>query len=407
MGQIIRIGGTPLPDSIRQRPATDNKRALVLGGGGISGAAFHIGCLLALDDAFEGYDVCDFDLFVGTSAGAFVAACLANGISPEELARSQMGRRTTGLPPIRRREVLRRVKGRLPHGVAASAGVVRSTLRQMGRTGVRTSLLDTLFSLTEGVAAWRLYTTAGIEEYLRKIFAMAGRTDDFEELQRQLFVVATDLDTAERIVFGEPQMPGATVSGAVSASAAIPIIYEPVVLGGREYLDGGLQSTTNLDIALSHGASFVVLINPLVPYLHDARYLLRTFDSTIRHVSDGGLARLVAQVFRIMAHAHLEKELELTKVKYPDADILVVEPHRNNEHLFVFNLMDYSARIQMAREAYGQVAIDLVTHFPDIEKLFASAGLRLSRAKLVEQLKMVVGGGTADALLAQAEQETA
>jgi predicted acylesterase/phospholipase RssA len=399
MANIIRLGGTPLPDVGELFLSSEaGKRALVLGGGGISGAAFHAGTLLALDDVLTGFGVNDFDMFVGTSAGAFLAACLANGISPGDFARSQLSRKDPNLPIIKRTDILKPVKGRLPRALSSSVHAITTTVKQLSRTRFDTSLVDTFFSLTEGLASWRLYTADGLEEYLSNIFTMGGRANRFDKLDKELYVVATDVDTAERIVFGEINMPSARISQSVAASAAIPIIYEPVTIGGREYLDGGLISPTNLDVALAHGAEFIVLINPLVPYLHDTRYLLRGFDSPLDHVSDGGLGRVIAQVFRIMAHAQIQKELDLLDAKYSDVNILVIEPHRNDEHLFVFNLMDYNARVQLAQDAFEQTAVDLVTHFPEIKNLFAKGGIEVSKTVLVEQLRRVLGGGTADAL---------
>lgn len=407
MGQIVHIGGGRIPD-VPEVPASSlTKRALVLGGGGIAGAAFHIGALLALDDALSGFRAVDFDLFVGTSAGAFIAACLANGITPEEIARSQLGRETAEVPGIKHIEILRPVKGRLARGVAASLGAIKGTAKQVARTKRQTSWVDAFFSVTEGIASWRLYTTQGIEDYLKRLFAIRGRTDRFAGLSKELLVTATDLDTGGRVVFGESGMPKAPISLAVSASAAIPIIYEPVRYNGREYLDGGLRSPTNLDVALAHGANFVVLINPLVPYLHDARYLLRGFNSPIRHVSDAGLGRVVAQVFRIMAHAQLESEINLLRARYPNADILIIEPHRDDEHLFVFNLMDYSAREQLAKDAFEQVAVDLITHFPAMKRLFAAGGLRLEKRELVRQLQVMLAGGPGLVDRIDPEEETA
>lgn len=406
MGRIVHLGDGDIGEAPTPGKP-EGKRALVLGGGGVLGAAYEIGALLALDDALVDRKVTDFDIYVGTSAGAFISACLVNGIGPEDFARSQIGRGPAGVPGIGRREILRRVPGRLRRGSAAWAGAVRSAAKRMATQGVRTSLVDTFFDLTEGVASWRLYTTSGLDAYLKKLFSTRGRTNRFERLEKQLFITATDLDTAERIVFGQDEMPKATISQAVSASAAIPIIYEPVRIKGREYLDGGLRSATNLDVAIAHGASFVVLVNPLVPYLRDPRYLLRGFEQPVQHVSDGGLGRLIAQVFRIMAQAQLDKELELVKVNQPDVDILVVEPRRDEEHLFVFNLMDYEARERVAQESFSQVAVDLVTHFPEIKPLFNRAGIDLSKKNLLEQLKAVLAGGTAEALLVREAEETA
>lgn len=407
MGQIVHCGGGS-PGEVPRRTAKPNgKRALVLGGGGIAGAAFEIGALLALNDAMGEFTANDFDIFVGTSAGSFLCAFLANGITTEEFARAQLGFPPSDFAGITRREILMPVPGRLRRGGAAWAGAIRTTARDVARRRMRTSIIDTVFSLTEGIASWRLYSTKGLEAYLRRLFSRRGRTNSFDALSKELFITATDLDTAARVVFGEAGEPGTTISRAVAASAAIPIIYEPVRIEGREYLDGGLRSATNLDVAVSHGASLIVLINPLVPYLHDARYLLRGFKQPVSHVSDGGLGRLVAQVFRIMAQAQLDKELELVRQHHPDVDILVLEPRRDDEHLFTINLMDYAARTQVARDGFEQVAVDLVTHFPEVRKLLRRAGIEISKERLLQQLELVLAGGTAEAFIEQAAEETA
>lgn len=407
MGQILHLGGGDTADLKRKLVKSNGKRALVLAGGGVAGAAYEIGALLALNDVLSGFRANDFDIFVGTSAGAFLSACLFNGITPEQFARSQLNLDQPGVPSIRQHEILQPVKHRFARGAAAWVGGLRHTASELARSRTHTSLVNLFFSLADDLRS-SLYTTEGMQSYLKRLFSIDQRTDRFGEREgKELYITATDLDTAERIVFGEPDMPLASISQAVAASAAIPIIYEPVRIDGREYLDGGLRSATNLDIALAHGASFIVLINPLIPYLHDRRYLLRGFDDPVRHVSEGGLGRLVAQVFRIMARSQLEKELDLLMTRHPDVDLLVVEPRRDDEHLFVFNLMDYSAREQLAKDAFEQVAVDLVTHFPLVKKLFARSGIAVSKKELLEQLQRVLSGLTAAALVEPSTEESA
>lgn len=407
MGHIVRCGGGSPAEAPIRKAKPNGKRALVLGGGGIAGASFEIGALLALNDALVDFKATDFDVYVGTSAGSFISACLVNGITPEAFARSQLGTGPSDVPGISRRQIMKPVRRRVGRGSMAWASAMRQAAYRLARDGTNVSLMDAFFTMTEGLASSRLYTTRGMEEYLASLFARRSRTNRFEKLGKELYVTATDLDTAERVVFGEPEMPKATIAQAVAASAAIPVIYEPVRINGREYLDGGLRSSTNIDIAVAHGASFIVLVNPLVPYLHDARYLLPGFRQPINHVSDGGLGRLIAQVFRIMARSQLDKELELIRINYPNVNVLVLEPRRDDENLFIYNLMDYGARTQVARDAFEQVAVDLVTHFPTINRLLRTAGIQVSKEILLEQLQQVLAGGTAEAFLESAAEESA
>ena len=87
---------------------------------------------------------------------------------------------------------------------------------------------------------------------------------------------ATDLDTCERIVFGAEGWDDVPISTAVRASTALPMVYKPVEIKDRELVDGGIVSTTNVDIAVEAGAKFVVVINPLVPYVNDFKSAIPT-----------------------------------------------------------------------------------------------------------------------------------
>ena len=90
-------------------------------------------------------------------------------------------------------------------------------------------------------------------------------------LDAELYLTATDLDTTERVILGEGEWAEVPISRAVAASGALPMIYEPVEIAGREFIDGGILSTTNVDVAVERGAKFIVVINPLVPYVNDFR----------------------------------------------------------------------------------------------------------------------------------------
>ena len=100
-------------------------------------------------------------------------------------------------------------------------------------------------------------------------------------LETELYLAATDLDTCERIVFGAEGWDDVPISTAVRASTALPMVYKPVRVRDRELIDGGIVSTTNLDIAVEAGAKFVVVVNPLVPYVND-------FTTTSRRCSARG-----------------------------------------------------------------------------------------------------------------------
>ena len=136
------------------------------------------------------------------------------------------------------------------------------------------------------------------------MLADGGRSNDFRLLDRELYLTATDLDTCERIVFGEEGWQDVPISKAIQCSTALPIVYKPVELKGRQLVDGGIRSTTNVDIAVEKGAKFIVVVNPLVPYVNDFKETIPTmFGTRVRRVSDMGMPAIANQTFRLIAHA--------------------------------------------------------------------------------------------------------
>ena len=125
--------------------------------------------------------------------------------------------------------------------------------------------MDVVLGLAEALPSG-LYSGTGIESYMRD-GALATPTAPTTSalLEHELYLAATDLDTCERIVFGADDWDDVPISTAVRASTALPMVYKPVEVQDRELVDGGIVSTTNLDIAVEAGAKFVVVVNPLVP----------------------------------------------------------------------------------------------------------------------------------------------
>ncbi len=393
MGSVIYLseGYTSVKRKPAKRTGDGGPIALVLGGGGITGAAYHLGVLNAMNSMSERASVNHFDLYVGTSAGAVVAACLANGISPEDLILANLGHPTATLPAIGADEIMSPDrKGLLRSAVRWPLGVLGALRRYIGHP-FTTSIIDAFGALAEGLPEG-MYTTDGTERYLRDLLKAPGRSNDFSQTRRKLLITATDLDTAERVVFGD-EASEVAISEAAAASTAIPLLYSPRTIGDGTYMDGALRSTTNIDVAIAHGAKLVVCVNPLVPYVHHGHGLLPTATGLpSRHIAQKGFPHIAAQTFRIMAQAQVERELQLITTAHPDVDIILIEPRRDDEHLFVFNLMDYGSRERVARHAFETVAIDLVTRFPDYKKICDRHGVKLSRDMLIDQLQAIVDG---------------
>ena len=159
-------------------------------------------------------------------------------------------------------------------------GLARTFLGQIRST----SVIDLAVGLAEALPSG-LYDGRGIEEYLESVLGDPDRVNDFRLLENELFLTATDLDTCERIVLGGPDWDDVPISRAVAASTALPMVYKPVEIKGRHLVDGGLRSTTNVDLAVEAGAKFVIVVNPLVPYVNDFQKVIPTMlGSRVRRV---------------------------------------------------------------------------------------------------------------------------
>ena len=121
-------------------------------------------------------------------------------------------------------------------------------------------------------------------------------------------------------------------------------------------MDGGIASTTNVDVAVEAGAKFIIVVNPLVPYVNDFEQRIPTLrGSRVRRVADMGLPGIGNQAFRLMAHARLQLAVESWKHRFPDVDIILIEPEPDDELMFGTSVLDYSARLQIAKHGFESV----------------------------------------------------
>jgi NTE family protein len=374
MGKVVDIDSQPRRRRTRKRPS---KTALVLGGGGFTGGVYEIGALRALDLLAVNSTVNNFDIYVGTSAGSFVAGMLANGITPDEMMQVLNKRVPSDLEDLDLDKVLK------PNylGFMQKAAMLPLRGAELARALLRVreiSAIDLGVALAETLPTG-LYSGSGVDEYVEQVLADAGRANDFRLMDRELYITATDLDTTERIVFGEKGWADVPISKAIECSTALPMIYKPVELKGRQMVDGGIRSTTNVDIAVERGAKFIVVVNPIVPYVNDFDKTIPTMLGTrVRRVSDMGMPAIANQAFRIMSHARLHQAVDRWRERYPGVDIILVEPEPNDELMFGTPIMDYSQRLRIARHGFESVTAKLAEDYEQFEEIAKRHGLEIS-----------------------------
>jgi predicted acylesterase/phospholipase RssA len=385
--------GRRSPARGRGRPRS--KTALVLGGGGFTGGVYEIGALRALDLLSVNASINDFDVFVGTSAGSFVAALTANGVTPEEMMRVVSGQVPTPFKDIDVGSLLRpnvseavKRAALLPFKLA---GVARNLAGQVGKLHQITAV-DLVLGLAEALPSG-MYSGAGVESYLRQVLSDPSRTDDFRLLDPELYLAATDLDTCERIVFGAEGWDDVPISTAVRASTALPMVYKPVEVKDRELIDGGIVSTTNVDIAVEAGAKLIVVVNPLVPYVNDFEQSIPTLTgSRPRRISDMGFPQIGYQTFKLLAYQRLHEIARGWEQRYPGVDILLIEPGPTDELMFRTSIMNFTSRIEVAKHGFESVTLKLAEDYDTFKEVCARHGIEISATRV----KKVVGHFSAE-----------
>ena len=227
-------------------PVTDLPDVLVLGVGGTLGEAWLRGVLGGLESA-GGLDFRRCEYFVGSSAGSIVAATLAGGRRPEA------GDRAASAWAVHAPED------------AARPGLLGRATRGAGRLGaaVATPLVPAALAGTAPAGrAIRAAALRAVPEAKRTLGGLGRHLDSLgASFDGRLRISAVDRSSGRRVMFGAPGSPPAKVSEAVLASCAVPGVFAPVEIGGREYVDGGVWSPTNLDAApAGQGSSILVLV---------------------------------------------------------------------------------------------------------------------------------------------------
>ena len=263
---------------------------LVLGGGGVTGASFHFGTLFALEMA-TGWDPADADVVVGTSCGAVVGGILrSNALTLEALVGDAAGR-----------EEMADTLGKRLYKRSRPRGLIRWL-----RHGVVPGLARPGLQLTVGSPA--PYTTDGIVEWMRD--QIGDAVDEWPE--RPTIVVGYEVEGRRRVAFGTEEAPDTSIGQAAAASSAVPMIFEPVRIQGKRYVDGGISSGTSADLLLAadEPLDLVIVSAPMASV--ETRQGARFYESILDRL--GGTA--------------LADELDAIHEAWPDTDVLVLRPDR-------------------------------------------------------------------------------
>jgi predicted acylesterase/phospholipase RssA len=354
------------------------KRGVALAGGGPLGAIWEIGALVALDEALVGFDLLDCDVYVGVSSGSFVAAGLANGLTPLAMYRMFIESEAAD-DPFGPELLLRPAVGEYLQRLATLPQLFASATRRYIEAPWSNGFFESFQQLARALPTG-VFDNAGIGNYLARLFSAAGRTNDFRRLQHKLFLVATDLDSGRVVPFGARGFANVPISQAVLASAALPGLFSPVEIRGRNYVDGALMKTLHASVALREGAKLLLCVNPLVPFNADAAG--RQEHGKRISIARAGLPAVLSQTFRSIIRSRMQVGMDRYRTDFPDADVLVFEPQSADSEMFFTNVFSYSARRRLSEHAYQRTRADLRRRYRELEPILARHGVSLDRAVL-------------------------
>jgi NTE family protein len=306
------------------RPRT----ALVLGGGGFVGGAWMAGALHAIARA-SGWDPGTADYVLGTSAGSVIGALLTSAIPPWLMMEygNLEGVSQLGATPEARFGASFRMHWSFPVPVLGSPSLAMRSLREPWKYG------------PAGIIAWLpqgVVSTEPLKGVVRRVVP-SGWVE-----HPHLWIVAIDYSTGERVVFGREGAPHADLAGAVAASCAIPGFYQPVRIGGRRYVDGGICSASNADLVHGQGLDLVIVLNPM---------------SSLAKAPSHGAADLLAARMRQATGRRLGHELR--KLRAEGTQVLVLQPTAEDLTVMGPNLMARGRRHEVIEQAVSSTAQQL------------------------------------------------
>lgn len=363
-----------------RRRAGKPRIGLALAGGGPLGGIYEIGSLLAMRESMQGIDFTRMDAYVGVSSGGLVASGLANQMTVAKMCRIFI--RNESLEHLFApeeiffkpafREYLSRVMT-LPE-------IFLSHMLRLLTHPLNFRFTDSITDLTQAIPTG-VFNNDSISEFFNLMYTKSGRTDDFRELRSPLLLVAVDLDTAEPVVFGRRPFDHVPISKAVQASAALPGLYSPVEIDGRSYVDGALRKTMHASAALEEDLDLLLCINPIVPF--DASLAARTGAPKHSRLVRGGLPVVLSQTFRTLIYSRMAVGMKPYATQYPQTDILLFMPNRDDPKMFFTNVFSYANRRRVCEHAYQTTRQDLLARKDELIPILKRAGITL-RVDLLE-----------------------
>ncbi|HVR11134.1 MAG TPA: patatin-like phospholipase family protein, partial [Thermoanaerobaculia bacterium] len=311
----------------------------------------------------------------------FITACLANDLTTAQMCRAIVAHEP-GEHPFHPETFLTPSVRQLRRGLRAVPRLLGEALLDYSRHRADLTLVESLTRLGQALPV-AVFDNEPIRAYVEKIFKLKSRTDDFRKLGKRLVIVAADLDSGQAVRFGEPGMDHVPISLAVQATTALPGLYPPVEIAGRHIVDGILLKTLHASVALDAGAGLVICINPIVSV--DTVHAVEQGYMQGGNLIERGLPTVLSQTLRTIVHSRLEVGMAAYATKYGNADVLLLEPERDDYLMAFTNIFGFSERRAVCEHAYQSTRRHLLENYDVISAMLARHGVILRRDVLAEE----------------------
>jgi len=367
---------------------------IALGGGGPLGGIYEIGALRALDEALEGLDLNDLSVYVGVNSGSFVAANLANQMTPAQMCRIFV-RNEDDVHPFHPAVFYRPAFSEYMNRCRAVPKLLLNAWLNLLSNPNDQSVLESLTVLADAIPSG-IFDNDGFHQYVSRTYSSLGRTNDFAQLRKRLIILATDLETGQTVRFGNEGQNDISISKAIQSSMASPGLYKPVEVNGHFYVDGTLNKGMHTSVAIDHGADIVFAINPVVPI--DVQQAVSAGTMAREELVGSGMPKVLSQSYRTMVHSRLSSGLNAIQRDYPGRSVLLFEPARDDANLFFSSVFSFKARKMMCERAYQLTRENLRSRAVELEKMLKPAGIRIRHDILEDENRTLSTGLYGEAL---------
>lgn len=309
----------------------DQRVGVAMSGGGLEGFLYQLGVLYALERTIRGRTIHDANVYSGVSSGSIGSSLMAGKVPLTEVIKAMHGKSDL-ISPFTSATVF---------DLAGSSILSRVLRESISWTGLDPGkwIKQTLKAIPTG-----FFKGEALRQYIRHCIEVSGGKDSFEGLKTELYVGATDMDTFEHVVFGQPPWNTVPISEAIYASCALPLVFEPSQINGRWFIDGQITKTCNLELVVERGCDLVFIIDPLKPL---GTLIPGSVDKK------GGYYALL-QSIKALVYTRFHSVLSHLTERYPETDFIVFQPDEDVAQLMAGSPMRYRIRTQVIQMAYQQ-----------------------------------------------------